>query len=105
MGLCLATSIAIWPGWAAGDDLPAYRLEDVAQHDTLESCWVVIDGQVYDLTTHIPMHPTAPDVLAPWCGGDASAAMRTKGLDPAEEHSAAAWGLLAIYRIGTLAEP
>lgn len=95
----LGTAVA-----ADEEGLPVFTLDQVAEHDSLSSCWMAIEGRVYDLTSHIPMHPTEPDVLAHWCGQDATEAMRTKGLEPAQEHSATAWDWLEVYRIGTLGE-
>ena len=34
-----------------------YTLEEVRQHDSAESCWVVIDGSVYDVTSFQHIHP------------------------------------------------
>lgn len=77
-----------------------YTLEQVAEHNTLDSCWMAIDGQVYDVTRQIPIHPTEPEVLEPWCGREATEGMRTQGQD--QEHSPAAWAMLQIYRKGRL---
>lgn len=85
-----------------GDALPVYSLEQVAEHDTLESCWMAIEGSVYDFTDYAPEHPTPPFVLEPWCGKEATEGMRTKGYG--RDHSAAAWAMMAPYLIGTLAD-
>ncbi len=79
-----------------------YRLEQVAEHNQADDCWMVIEGQVYDLTDYLPMHPAPPAVITSWCGREATEGMRTKGYG--RDHSEAAWGLLEPYRIGQLAE-
>lgn len=83
------------------DKLPAYTLEQLAEHDSEEDCWMAIDGKVYDLTGYIPLHPTPPAVLAPWCGKESTEGMRTKGYG--RDHSAAAWAELEQFLVGTLA--
>ena len=77
-----------------------YTLQDVAQHADAESCWMAIDGSVYDITAYIPMHPTSPDVLLEWCGREATEGMRTKGYG--RNHSPTAWGMLDGYSIGVV---
>jgi hypothetical protein len=39
----------------------------------LQSCWAVIEGDVYDLTTWISAHPGGPDKISALCGTDATA--------------------------------
>lgn len=82
-------------------DVPAsYSLAEVAQHDTLEDCWMAIEGGVYDFSDYVPRHPAPPSVLEPWCGREATQGMRTKG--DSSDHSARAWRLAERYRIGDL---
>ncbi|MDT8409172.1 MAG: cytochrome b5-like heme/steroid binding domain-containing protein [Wenzhouxiangellaceae bacterium] len=79
-----------------------FTLEDVAEHDTLDDCWMVIEGKVHDFTDYVPRHPAPPSVLEPWCGTEATEGMRSKGDD--EDHSRRAWRLAENYRIGVVAE-
>jgi len=79
---------------------PRFTLAEVARHDRLDDCWMAIEGSVYDLTDYIPRHPTRPEIMAPWCGTEATVGMRTKGND--SDHSARAWRMLERYRIGEL---
>ncbi len=83
-------------------ELPVYTLSAVAEHNTLESCWMAIEGKVYDFTAYVPDHPTPAFVMERWCGREATEGMRTKGYGP--DHSPAAWAMMAPYLIGTLAE-
>jgi len=48
-----------------------YTLEDVARHNAKESCWMAINGKVYDVTPFIANHPGGP-IIATGCGKDAS---------------------------------
>lgn len=93
------------PGNAAAetDGEPVYTLADVATHDRLDDCWMVIEGMVYDFTAYVPRHPAPPQVMEVWCGREATAGMREKG-DAGRPHGEYAWSLLAQYRIGTLAD-
>lgn len=77
-----------------------YPMSEVAEHATLEDCWMVIEGAVYDVSDYVPRHPAPPGVLEPWCGREATEGMRTKGDD--SDHSARAWRMLERYRIGQL---
>lgn len=77
-----------------------FDMREVAEHDVIEDCWMVIEGRVYDLTDYIARHPTPPSVLEPWCGKQATEGMRTKGIG--RDHSAAAWAMLEDYLIGEL---
>ncbi len=78
-----------------------YRLADLAQHADAKSCWMAIDGVVYDFTAYLPEHPADPAAMLGYCGGEASTAFRTK--DAGRPHSSYARRLLAQYRIGMLA--
>ncbi|MBL37542.1 MAG: cytochrome B5 [Xanthomonadales bacterium] len=77
-----------------------YSLSEVTKHATLEDCWMVIEGTVYDVSDYVPRHPAPPSVLEPWCGREATEGMRTKGED--SDHSARAWRMLERYRVGGL---
>ncbi len=78
-------------------------MQDVAEHDNAASCWMVIDGVVYDITTYIPKHPTEPEVLLPWCGKEATQAWETKG-GTGDSHSNRAQATLETYAIGRLVQ-
>jgi cytochrome b involved in lipid metabolism len=77
-----------------------YSLNDVAEHNQQEDCWMAIYGQVYDLTTYLPQHPTALPLILPSCGTEASHAYETK--NRSRPHSDVADELLKNYQIGVL---
>lgn len=74
--------------------------EELARHNSRDSCWKAIDGKVYDITAYIPDHPSREEVVLAWCGKDASEGWHNKR--PGVAHSGAASRLLAGYLIGEL---
>lgn len=86
----------------ADDDQGLVTEEELAAHDSGESCWKAIDGQVYDVTEYIPRHPTSADVMLEWCGRDATEAWYNK--TPGRPHSSRAAAMLEQYRVGELAD-
>jgi cytochrome b involved in lipid metabolism len=82
--------------------LPGYTLQQVAEHRTLQDCWMAVEGVVYDFTAYIPDHPTPPFVLEQWCGKDATEGMRTKGYG--RDHTPSAWAMMEQYQVGQLVD-
>ena len=52
----------------------SYTMAQVALHNDASSCWSVINGNVYDLTSWISQHPGGPEHILGICGADGSAA-------------------------------
>lgn len=50
-----------------------YTMADLQSHSSKDSCWSVIDDQVYDLTLYIASHPGGSDKIMSICGKDGSA--------------------------------
>jgi flavocytochrome c len=50
-----------------------YTLEEVAKHNTKGDCWVVVNGQVLDVTSFLPDHPGGELAILTFAGKDASA--------------------------------
>ena len=38
-------------------ELKLYSESDIGRHDNAEDCWLIIDGEVWDLTAFAPYHP------------------------------------------------
>jgi len=55
-----------------------YTMEEVAKHNSRESCWTVIRGEVYDLTQWIDKHPGGADKILALCGKDGTQAFEKK---------------------------
>ncbi|GAB5367213.1 hypothetical protein AAMO2058_001210500 [Amorphochlora amoebiformis] len=49
-----------------------FSREEIGRHDTEESCWIVIDGDVYDVTEWLPLHPGNKGPILDMAGKDAS---------------------------------
>lgn len=113
--LCYTAFIAFWASVATiaalqvlantntsanQDQAKIYTLDDVAKHGKETDCWMVIEKKVYDLTTYLTKHPVGSAIMVPWCGIEATAGMRTKGVG--RDHSSFAWGQLSDYYIGDL---
>ncbi len=54
--------------------LKSYTSTEVAQHTTKASCWSMINGNIYDLTSWIPKHPGGEGAILSICGIDGSSA-------------------------------
>lgn len=57
-----------------GSSTTTYSLPDVAQHKDASSCWTVVRGKVYDVTSWINQHPGGAQAIRSMCGEDATAA-------------------------------
>jgi cytochrome b involved in lipid metabolism len=82
--------------------LQTISMAQLQEHSSADSCWKLIQGNVYDITEFIRQHPSRPDVILEWCGKESTQAMEDKGYG--RPHSTAAWDLLEQYLIGTIAE-
>lgn len=94
--LCYSAFIAFWScvatisalhvlAWEKDGTDPAaeekvYTMAEVAQHDSQEDCWLVIEGKVYDVSSYVDKHPAPPSVLVPWCGREATEGMQHQRL-------------------------
>jgi cytochrome b involved in lipid metabolism len=54
--------------------LPVYSWDEVRRHSGGDSAWIVIDGEVYDVTGWLSEHPGGAERLLEWAGKDASGA-------------------------------
>ena len=79
-------------------ELPAYDWDEILLHDKHDDYWVVMWGDVYDLSEWIYHHPGGAEVLLESYGRDASEWFDDAG------HSDEAWNLAQTFKIGRLKE-
>ncbi|OAD58596.1 Cytochrome b5 [Eufriesea mexicana] len=78
------------------EQLRMINLDEVAWHDTVDNCWVVIHDYVYDCTDFLKTHPGGSDVILEYAGRDATLAFIGTGHSPMAKQS------LQVYLIGEL---
>lgn len=74
-------------------------MSEVARHASAGSCWLVIDGKVYDVTKFIPFHPGGSAILQ-GCGKDATRLFETRPTGSGTAHSSYARETAVKYAIG-----
>jgi len=60
------------PAAPAAASKKEYTLDDVAKHNTEQDCWVVVNGEVLDVTKFLPEHPGGKRAILLFAGKDAS---------------------------------
>ncbi|XP_054271704.1 cytochrome b5-like isoform X2 [Macrosteles quadrilineatus] len=75
-----------------------FSWSEIKKHNNEESCWVVIHGNVHDLTNFLEEHPGGKDILLGLAGGDGTQCFDDIG------HSDEAKALCKRFRIGSLQE-
>ncbi|KUI53175.1 NADH-cytochrome b5 reductase 1 [Cytospora mali] len=73
-----------------------FSAKEVAIHRGKEDAWMVINGEVYDLTKYLEEHPGGADILVEAAGTDATDAFDNAG------HSEDAFEIMADFRVGKL---
>ena len=77
-----ALSGSVAPG-ASGASFPGGNVsltpEYIAQHNNVYSCWMIVGGNVYDVTGYLNAHPGGRQAILPFCGKDGTTAFLTKG--------------------------
>ncbi|KAK9766609.1 Osmotic growth protein [Basidiobolus ranarum] len=49
-----------------------YKMEEVAKHNTKDDCWVIVNGQVLDVTNFLSDHPGGAKAILLFAGRDAT---------------------------------
>lgn len=76
---------------------------EIAKHASASSCWISINGKVYDMTSHIQAHSGGAQGILSSCGKDGSTTFNTKGGNGS--HSPLASSILQNFYIGELNGP
>jgi cytochrome b involved in lipid metabolism len=75
-----------------------YTQSQVAEKNSKESCWTIIDENVYNITSYIPNHPGGEKEILQICGKDGSQLFAK----PMEHQEGGASNVLKGFKIGTL---
>ncbi|XP_046429637.1 cytochrome b5-like [Neodiprion fabricii] len=73
-----------------------FTLKEVNDHRGRESCWIVVDGKVYDVTKYLDQHPGGDEEILNESGTDATKPFAEVG------HSSDAKEILGTLLIGHL---
>ncbi|KAI3529841.1 FMN-dependent dehydrogenase [Colletotrichum abscissum] len=46
--------------------------DDIAKHNSADSCWVIVHGKAYDVTDFLPEHPGGSKIILKYAGKDAT---------------------------------
>lgn len=76
----------------------SYTLAQVAEKNNKDSCWTIIDGNVYDITSYVPNHPGGEAEILKICGQDGTSLFNK----PSEHVSGGARNILDSFQIGTI---
>jgi len=70
--LLSACGAAKTPAPAIPAATPALTMAVVAQHNTADNCWLVINNNIYNVTDYIPNYPGGGQAITALCGKDAT---------------------------------
>lgn len=79
-----------------------FTISDVSIHNTASNCWLIVNGNVYDVSKFLSQHPGGEAEIIPYCGKEATKAFDTQGRSGGRGHSTTAGQMLQDYKIGTL---
>lgn len=79
-----------------------YPTTEVTAHNNSDSCWLIVNQNVYDVTSYINQHPGGAELINSYCGLDATTAFNNKGGNG--QHSPEAQQMLTQYLLGPLAK-
>ncbi len=65
--------------------LKVYDLQEFTKHNSKESCWVLMDKYIYDVTAFLDDHPGSYKILFKCCAKDCTKGYADKGIG--EAHS------------------
>ena len=79
-----------------------FTTTEVSSHNTATNCWLIVNGNVYDVSKFLSQHPGGEAEILPYCGKEATKAFDTQGRSRGSGHSTTADQMLQDYKIGTL---
>jgi len=93
-----SASASVRSSYDSENDAPAYSRSEVSDHCDSNSCWIIVNNKVYDVTRFLRKHPGGEDIILEHAGRDATSAFIEKG------HSRGAHAMLQDYFIGDIAQ-
>ncbi|KAG0005025.1 fatty acid alpha-hydroxylase [Entomortierella chlamydospora] len=76
-----------------------YTLAQVQDHNNADSCWVILNNNVYDVTSFITDHPGGEELILDYAGKDISLIMKD---ELSHLHSEGAYEMLDEFLVGTI---
>lgn len=76
-------------------------ISNVAFHNSITDCWIIISNNVYNVTDYIKKHEGGMEMILNFCGRDATQAFKTKSGED-NNHSTKAYNMLNGYLLGAL---
>lgn len=73
-----------------------FKIEGVEKHNKNDDCWIIIEGNVCNVTQFLGDHPGGSDILLMYAGKDCTNEFKDIG------HSYDAQDLVKKYKIGKL---
>lgn len=73
-----------------------FTYSQVAEHNTSDSAWIIINNNVYDITQFLDTHPGGDEIILEMTGNDATQDFQDIG------HSNDALGFLKAMKIGSV---
>ncbi|POS84048.1 hypothetical protein EPUL_001986 [Erysiphe pulchra] len=77
--------------------LPTYLPDEIADHNTFESCFVLMGSKVYDITDFLDSHPGGGDLILKYAGRDITYILKDQDV---HTHSDAAYEVLEDSLVG-----
>lgn len=82
-------------------------MDELSKHNTKDNCWLLISGNIYNITSFFGSHPGGNRIMEKTCGTDATIAYETKDLrasssSSGQDHSSRAKEMLKTYYLGAL---
>ena len=90
--------VSLIPVSLLAKQIKSYSMVEVAKHNTLKSCWIVVEKKVYDVTGMIPHHNP---IIQKQCGKDATEGFKTQGWSGGK-HSKKAHNIRKSKQVGIL---
>ena len=83
------------------EENPPLTMEELAKHNSEDNCWLLINGNIYDVTEYAVEHPGGPTIYE-GCGIDSTELFKTRPMGSGTPHSEDAQNYLENFLLGPL---